>query len=63
MVTPHVLLVGLVFALAACSEPKPAPEQADGWSAQLSYHAALLPGSRAGSCTEVDAYTGACVAY
>jgi ABC-type glycerol-3-phosphate transport system substrate-binding protein len=57
-----LLLVGLLLALAACGNPEPAQKQATGWSKQLPYHTALLTRALAEACTEVDAYTGACVA-
>jgi hypothetical protein len=61
MMTSRVLLVGLLVALAACSDHKPAPQQAIGRPTPLRYDAALLTGSLTEFCTQVDAYSGTCI--
>jgi len=62
MTISRLLLLGLLLALAACGNPEPAQQQATGWSTQLPYATALLTRAPAETCSEVDAYTGACVA-
>jgi hypothetical protein len=59
--TVRALLVSAMLALPARGGPAPAAKVV-GWSTRAPDKAVLLTGIPAGSCTEVDAYTGTCVA-